>query len=122
MSFRKVVVPFLALGALAGFAASASAQEWRRGNFEYFKEPHKFGPLCEYRIAAHGGAPVALFGGAREVRKAEERAIRDWEFEAGRLFGPRYGGWQRAMGKDLRCNVKGLEFECTAVANPCREG
>jgi hypothetical protein len=30
-----------------------------------------------------------LFGGAREVRKAEARLIGDCEFEASRLFGPR---------------------------------
>ena len=104
-----------------GAASGAQAQDWRRGEYQYFKEPHKFGPHCEYRIAAHGGAPVALFGGAREARKAEQRAIRDWEFEAGRLFGAKYSAWTRAMGKELRCSVKGLEFECLAAANPCRE-
>jgi hypothetical protein len=101
-------------------ATSSFAQDWRRGEYEYFKEPHRFGPLCEYRIRARGSAPVALFGGAHEVRKAEARSIRDWEFEAGRLFGPRYAGWALAMGKELRCEVKGLEFVCTATANPCR--
>jgi hypothetical protein len=101
--------------------AGASPEDWRRGEYKYFKEPHKFGPLCEYRIAAHGGAPLTFFGDAKEVHKAEERAIRDWEFEAARLFTPRYGAWTRAMGKELRCNVKGLEFECIAAANPCRE-
>jgi hypothetical protein len=114
-------------GLFAGFAAlaiacaaSASAQEWRRGEYEYFKEAHRFGPLCEYRIRARGSAPVALFGGAHQARKAEARSIRDWEFEAGRLFGPRYAGWGLAMGKELRCDVKGLEFVCTATAHPCR--
>src|SRR5689334_17788565 len=34
--------------ALALLMATASAQEWRRGEYEYFKEPHRFGPLCEY--------------------------------------------------------------------------
>lgn len=105
----------------AAAAGSVCAQDWRRGEYQYFKQPHKFGARCEYRIAAHGGAPVALFGGAREIRKAEQRAIGDWEFEANRLFGPQYGAWPRAMGKELRCQVKGLEFECTAAANPCRE-
>jgi len=101
-------------------ASSSLAQDWRRGDYEYFKEPHRFGPLCEYRIRARGSAPVALFGGAREVKKAEARSIRDWEFEADRLFGARYSGWGLAKGKELHCDVRGLEFVCTATANPCR--
>ena len=28
------------------------------------REPHRFGPLCEYRIRGRGSAPVALFGGS----------------------------------------------------------
>ena len=64
---------------------------------------------------------MAFLGGAKEVHKAEERAVKDWEFEAARLFGPRYEAWTHAMGKELHCNVKGLEFECMAAANPCRE-
>ena len=121
MSGTKRLMTLAALATLMTAATGAWAQDWRRGEYQYFKEPHKFGPLCEYRIAAHGGAPIAFFGGAKEVRKAEARAIRDWEFEAARLFGPRYEAWQRAMGKELRCGVKGLEFECLAAANPCRE-
>jgi hypothetical protein len=84
------------------------------------REPHHFGQFCEYGIRARGSAPVALFGGAREVRKAEARSIRDWEFEASRLFGPRYASWEGAMGKELRCDVRGLEFVCIASAHPCR--
>jgi len=105
----------------AGLAATgACAEDWRRGEFEYMREPHHFGPLCEYGIRARGSAPVALFGGAREVRKAEARSIRDWEFEASRLFGPRYASWEGALGKELRCDVRGLEFVCIASAHPCR--
>jgi hypothetical protein len=106
---------------LAAFAlTSASAQDWRRGEYEYLKEPHRFGPLCEYRIRARGSAPVALFGGGHQVRKAEARSIRDWEFEAARLFGPRYSAWGLAAGKELRCDTRGLEFVCSASAHPCR--
>src|SRR5262249_10709212 len=95
MMFGKDVLAVMASAAVltAVCASAALAQEWRRGEYEYFKEPHRFGPLCEYRIRARGSAPVTLFGGAREVRKAEARSIRDWEFEAGRLFGARYSGW-----------------------------
>ena len=39
----------LAAGWLAMAYSGASAQEWRRGEYEYFKEAHKFGPHCEYR-------------------------------------------------------------------------
>jgi len=122
MTIRKNPLALSASAAMlvAICASSSLAQDWRRGEYEYFKEPHRFGPLCEYRIRARGAAPVALFGGAREVRKAEARSIRDWEFEASRLFGPRYGGWALAMGKELHCDVKGLEFVCTATAHPCR--
>lgn len=106
---------------IAGVAVTgAFAQEWRRGEYEYFREPHRFGPLCEYRIRARGSAPVALFGGTHQKRKAEERSIRDWEFEASRLFGPRYAGWVLAMGKELSCDIRGLEFVCSASAHPCR--
>ena len=46
------------LSAVAVYPVStASAQEWRRGEYEYFKVPHKFGPLCEYRIRARGRRP-----------------------------------------------------------------
>lgn len=121
MYLKKSVTLLLASAAVMAIAATtASAQDWRRGDYEYFKEPHRFGPLCEYRIRAHGGAPLALFGGRREIRKAEARSIRDWEFEASRLFGERYGSWALAAGKELHCDVSGLEFVCTAAANPCR--
>jgi hypothetical protein len=108
MTIRKNPLALSASAAVlvAICASSSLAQDWRRGEYEYFKEPHRFGPLCEYRT--------------REVRKAEARSIRDWEFEASRLFGPRYGGWALAMGKELHCDVKGLEFVCTATAHPCR--
>jgi hypothetical protein len=120
MSTRLACVGFVSILTVLG-SVGAIAEDWRRGEYQYFKEPHKFGPLCEYRIAAHGGAPLSFFGGAKEVHKAEERSVKDWEFEAARLFGPRYGAWTRAMGKELHCNVKGLEFECVAAANPCGE-
>jgi len=100
--------------------SGVSAQEWRRGEYEYFKEPHKFGPHCEYRIGARGSAPVKFFGGAREVKKAELRSIGDWEYEAGRLFGPQYARWDLAADKRVHCETKGLEFVCSAIAHPCR--
>jgi len=112
------------MGLVAGLmvmpSAGALAQEWRRGEYEYFKEPHRFGPHCEYRIGARGSAPIKFFGGGHEVRKAELRSIGDWEFEAGRLFGPRYAHWDLAAAKRVRCETRGLEFVCTAVAHPCR--
>jgi hypothetical protein len=122
MFVRKFALALLASTTLTAGATvtGVSAQDWRRGEYEYFKEPHRFGPLCEYRIRARGSAPVALFGGAHQVRKAEARSIRDWEFEASRLFGPRYAGWGLAMGKELRCEARGLEFICSASAHPCR--
>jgi hypothetical protein len=122
MSVRNIFTgAIVSIAAICAFVlTSASAQEWRRGEYEYFKEPHRFGPHCEYRIRARGSAPVALFGGGHQVRKAEARSIRDWEFEAARLFGPRYSGWGLAMGKELRCETRGLEFVCSASAHPCR--
>lgn len=122
MPIKKSAFAFAAATALvAGVAAtSASAQDWRRGEYEYFKGPHRFGPHCEYRVRARGSAPVALFGGRHQVRKAEARSITDWEFEAGRLFGPRYASWGLAQAKELRCEAKGLEFVCIATAHPCR--
>jgi hypothetical protein len=122
MSMKKTAVMLAASLAIVGGVATsvASADDWHRGDYEYFKGPHRFGPLCEYRIAAHGAAPLALFGGPREIRRAEARSIRDWEFEASRLFGPRYGGWELAAGKEVHCDVRGLQFVCTAAANPCR--
>jgi hypothetical protein len=111
-----IILPLVGLG-----AGGAMAEEWQRGEFSYDKAPHKFGPLCEYRIRAAGGAPLALFGGNKEVRKAEARSIKDWEGEASHLFGPRYGSWARAAGKEVHCEIKGLRFECFAAANPCRE-
>ena len=122
MSINKSA--FAVVASTAVFASiaftTASAQDWRRGEYEYFKEAHRFGAHCEYRIRARGSASVALFGGAHQARKAEARSIRDWEFEASRLFGPRYASWGLAMGKELRCDVKGLEFVCSASAHPCR--
>ena len=122
MNVRKRVLALLASATVATIVGvtGSMAQDWRRGEYEYFKEAHRFGAHCEYRIRARGSAPVALFGGNREVRKAEARSIRDWEFEAARLFGPRYSSWTTAMGKELRCDVRGLEFVCSATAHPCR--
>jgi hypothetical protein len=96
---------------VGGFAGgSACAEDWRRGEFEYMREPYHFGPLCEYGIRARGSAPVALFGGAREVRKAEARSI-DWEFEASRVFGPTLrklgpGHGQRAAVRRQRPEIR----------------
>jgi hypothetical protein len=42
------------------------------------REPHRFGPLCVYRIRGRGSAPVALFGGPPQKHKAQERSVRDW--------------------------------------------
>jgi len=64
---------------------------------------------------------MTFFGGAKELRKAEQRAVKDWEVEAARLFRPGYGAWRLAKGQELHCQVKGPEFECLAAANPCRE-
>jgi hypothetical protein len=121
MQSRRVAMGLAGALAAAGLALSAaSAQEWRRGEFEYFKGPHRFGPLCEYRIRAQGSAHVTLFGGGHQVRKAEARSVQDWEFEAARLFGQRYSSWALAVGKELRCDVRGAEFVCSASAHPCR--
>jgi hypothetical protein len=121
MLAQRVVMGLTGALAVAGLALTgASAQEWRRGEYEYFKEAHRFGPLCEYRIRARGAAHVALFGGGHQVRKAEARSVQDWEFEAARLFGPRYSSWALAMGKELRCDVRGTEFVCAASGHPCR--
>ena len=122
MSRGRTGLACLGLAALLTMAAGAgaSAQEWRRGEYEYFKGPHRFGPLCEYRIGAKGSAPVKFFGGGHQAVKAERRSIEDWEFEARRLFGPRYASWELAMDKRVRCDARGLEFVCTAVAHPCR--
>jgi hypothetical protein len=122
MNVRKGIFVLLASAAVftAAGITGGLAQDWRRGEYEYFKEPHRFGALCEYRIRARGSAPVTLFGGGHQVKKAEARSILDWEFEAARLFGPRHSSWALAMGKELRCDVKGLEFVCSASAHPCR--
>ena len=121
MQLRQVATALTGALVLAGvMAVDANAQEWRRGEYEYFKEAHRFGPHCEYRIRARGSAHVNFFGGGHQARKAEARSIQDWEFDARRLFGPRYASWGLAMGKELRCNVKGTEFVCTASAHPCR--
>ena len=122
MTKSKLALSMCAVAAVVSLAGAttASAQDWRRGEYEYFKGPHRFGALCEYRIGAKGSAPMALFGGNREVRKAERRSIADWEFEARRLFGPAYASWDLAMDKRVRCETRGLEFVCSAGAHPCR--
>src|SRR5262249_60534321 len=106
----------LAAAMLAMANVGASAQEWRRGEYQYFKEPHRFGPHCEYGISARGSAPVKIFGGAHEVKKAELRSISDWEFEAGRLFWPSYAHWDLAVGQRGHCDTKGLEVVFTGIA------
>lgn len=68
---KNLLALLVSAAVLTAVSASTSpAQDWRRGGYEYFKEPHRFGPLCEYRIRARGSALVALFGGAREVGAA----------------------------------------------------
>jgi hypothetical protein len=55
----KIAISLTCAGLAAALIAIGStralAQEWRRGESQYFKEPHKFGALCEHRWA-HGGA------------------------------------------------------------------
>ena len=55
----SIVCIGLAAGWLAMVDAGASAQEWRRGEYAYFKEAHKFGPHCEYGIGAKVSAPIS---------------------------------------------------------------
>ena len=107
---------------VASFASAASAQSWQRGQFKYERGPHSFGARCEYRIVAHGAAPLKFFGGNKNAQKAERRAIQDWEDDAGRLFGARYASWDRAAGKSVQCRIDGLRFNCQASAHPCRDG
>ena len=73
------------------------AQDWRRGEYEYLKEAHR------YRIRARGEAGVTFFGGGHQVRKAEARSVQNWEFEAARLLGPR---WQRASLRYERAQIR----------------
>ena len=56
------------------------------------------------------------------AKQAERRAATSEAIltEARRLFGPRYASWELAMDKRVRCDTRGLEFVCTAVAHPCR--
>jgi hypothetical protein len=122
MTMRKVGVSFILLAAtlaVAGGVTGASAQDWRR-DYEYDRGPHRFGPTCEYRIRAVGSAPVALFGGGAQAHRASARSIADWEYEAARLFGPRYANWELAAGKEVRCDARFLRFTCFASAHPCR--
>ena len=49
----------LAAGLLATGYSGASAQEWRRAEYAYFKEAQKFGPHCEYGIGAKVSAPIS---------------------------------------------------------------
>ena len=115
-----VVCAAVAVAAVSA-ATAAGAEEWGRGEFTFDRAPHHFGPHCEYRIIAHGGAPVALFGGHHEIHKAEQRSINDWSAKASELLGPGFGNWELAAGKEVHCEERGLKFECVAAANPCRE-
>jgi hypothetical protein len=121
MSIAKAGVSLIGLAAVVAVAGTAavSAQEWRR-DYEYDRAPHRFGPQCEYRIRAVGSAPATLFGAGDQARRASARSIRDWEFEAERLFGPRYASWDFAAGKEVRCDARFMRFNCFASAHPCR--
>lgn len=119
--WSKAAIGAATVLAAAAVATGAGAEEWRRGEFQFDRAPHQFGPHCEYRVIARGDAPVNLFGGQHEIRKAELRSINDWSFKARELFGERYEHWELAAGKEVHCEVRGLKFECIAAANPCRE-
>jgi hypothetical protein len=65
----------------AGLPAGVFAQDWRRDEFEYMREPHHFGPLCEYGIRARGSVRVLLFAvwrgaGSAQGRGAVDRRLR----------------------------------------------
>ena len=59
-----------------GFFGTRDRRPWRPADLA--ENRIGFGPLCEYRIRARGSAPVALFGGAHQKHKAQERSVRDW--------------------------------------------
>lgn len=115
----KWAAAFGAVTVLALATGAATAEDWHR-HFEYDRGPHRFGPRCEYGIRAHGESPLLAFGGGGGARKAEARAIRDWQEEAVHLFGPRFGDWNLAADRNVHCDVNGLNFVCVARGNPCR--
>src|SRR6516164_1137600 len=104
-----------------GFAASACAEDWRRGEFEYMRKPHHVGRFCAYGFRAWLGARRTVWWGLRSAQGRggvdPRLGIGDWEFEASRLFGPRNASCDLAMSKKLHCDVRGLEFVCAASAS-----
>ena len=99
----------------------ASAQDWRRGTFEERRIEHRFGERCLYRVVSTGFAHVRFFGGGDGVAKAELRAIRSWENRVSEKYGPRFGEFRHAQGKENKCERRGEEIECIISAHPCRE-
>ena len=77
-------------------------------------------PALRIRHRRQGFRADQFFGGAHEVKKAELRSVGDWEYEAGRLFGPQHAHWDLAADKRVHCEAKDLEFVCSAIAHPCR--
>ena len=101
-------------------STGAALADFRGERHEVFRgQPHSFGPRCAHRLGAYGEGSSDFFRGGGGIRKAELRAIRHWEEKASLEFGPRFASWQRAAGKDLRCDRQGLRVSCQAVAHPC---
>ena len=96
-------------------AANAQDRTWRPGQFERHEGPHAFGPRCHQRVSAHGDG----FAGFSSFR-ARREAIRHWEREVSRTFGPQFASFSRARDKTVNCDTRGPRLHCTATGNPCR--
>lgn len=115
----SVAVVFAGIG-----VTTASAQEggYRRGGFERFEAPHRFGPRCQYRVQASGTTELRPFGGGFSKERAQRRAIEHWSHEVVQAFGPRFANWDAARDKNVSCDRQGLELRCVASAHPCGGG
>ena len=118
----RVMMMGLAAAAMAllSLSAPSQAQDWRRGEWKRYNEPHSFGALCETRFEAFGQGQAALFGGGGGKRRAQARAVEHWSERVSSALGPHYADWARSQGQQLSCDMRGLDLVCRASAHPCK--
>ena len=116
------VIAAVFLGSASAFTSVASAQpreEFRHGEFREHPGQHRYGPRCFHRVSAEGFAHIDFFGGGGGGQKAQVRAIRHWSEQVASRFGGHLASWDRAQGKEARCDPRGTELHCVVSGHPC---
>jgi hypothetical protein len=98
---------------------SSAREEFRHGEFREHHGHHRYGHRCHHRVSAEGHGHADFYGGPSGGRKAQTRAIRHWSEQVAARFGGHLASWDRASGREVRCDRRGADYHCVASGHPC---